>query len=493
MITEIIKELEEQTNVRANLIAMKEQVSSQDCKNEVLQWEQQTGFLRSFLEHGDPKVRKNAALILGVLGDGEALDAIFTAYEKEDKLFAKSSYLTAMQAFDCAKYSDRLHERYEKLCKEEWTQEESKHVLEEQKAMEKLIQKLDGVTRHKFTGWQEDSEVILTTNAGYRDVTAERILSAEPALIPAGVKVRGADIHELIQIRTYREMLFMTNASRHIPDDPDKIADELIAGGLLEQIEKLHEGEPPYYFRIEKKKKLPTEKTGEFIRHLASCIEKKSGRKLINSTDNYEIEIRLNRNKNGTIFPCLKLYTIPMKRFSYRKHSIAASIHPATAALLMELSKPYLKPGVQIIDPFCGVGTMLIERSLLVPAGDMYGTDIFGEAIIGARENAKAAEMNINYIQRNFFDFTHDYLFDEIVTDMPVRGKKSKEEQDRLYSRFFMKAAEILKPGGVIIMYSNEMGFIKKQLRLNRDFVMKKEFCIRAKEGYCLFIIGFKG
>ena len=101
--------------------------------------------------------------------------------------------------------------------------------------------------------------------------------------------------------------------------------------------------------------------------------------------------------------------------------------------------------------------------------------------------------MNINYIQRNFFDFTHDYLFDEIVTDMPVRGKKSKEEQDRLYSRFFMKAAEILKPGGVIIMYSNEMGFIKKQLRLNRDFVMKKEFCIRAKEGYCLFIIGFKG
>ena len=493
MITEILKELEEQTNIRANLISLKEQLTSEDCKDQVLQWEEQTGFLRSFLTHEDPKVRKNAALILGAVEDESALDELFTAYEKEDKLFVKSSYLSAMQTFDCAKYSDQLHERYEKLCKGEWSEEESKHILAEQKAMEKLIQKLDGVIRHKFAGWKEDSEVILTTNAGYRDVTADRIHSADPVLIPAGVKVKGADIRELIEIRTYREMLFMTNASRHIPDDPDKIANELIASGILEQIESLHEGEPPYYFRIEKKKKLPTEKTGEFIHHLANCLEKKSGRKLINSTDNYESEIRLNRNKNGTIFPCLKLYTIPMKRFAYRKHSIAASIHPATAALLMELAKPYLKPDAQVIDTFCGVGTMLVERNMLVPAGDMYGTDIFGEAITGARENAEAADMMINYIQRNFFDFTHDYLFDEIVTNMPARGKKSKEEQDRLYSRFFEKAAEILKPGAVVVMYSNEMGFIKKQLRLNRDFVMKKEFCIRAKEGYCLFIIGYKG
>lgn len=492
MITEIIKELEEQTNIRANLISMKEQLTSEDCRNQVLQWAKQTDFLRSFLEHEDPKVRKNAALILGALEDADSLDAIFTAYEKEDKLFVKSSYLVAMQKFDCKKYSDQLHERYEKLCKENWSEEESKHVMAEQKAMEKLIQKMDGVTRHKFIGWNEDSEVILTTNSGYREVTAERISSAEPTLIPAGVKVKGADIHELIQIRTYREMLFMTNASRHIPDDPDKLAEELLAGGILEQIEKLHEGDAPYYFRIEKKKKLATEKNGEFIRHLANCIEKKSGRKLINSIDNYEIEIRLNRNKNGTIFPCLKLYTIPMKRFSYRRRSIAASIHPATAALLMELAKPYLKEGAQIMDPFCGVGTMLVERNMLVPAGDMYGTDIFGEAILGARENAKAAGLNINYIQRNFFDFTHDYLFDEIVTDMPARGKKSKEEQDRLYSRFFAKASEILMPGGMIIMYSNEMGFIKKQVRLSQNFFLKKEFCIRAKEGYCLFIIEYK-
>lgn len=72
---------------------------------------------------------------------------------------------------------------------------------------------------------------------------------------------------------------------------------------------------------------------------------------------------------------------------------------------------------------------MLIERDLLVPAGDMYGLDIFGEAVIKARENAKAAGRQINYINRDFFDFTHKYLFDEIICNMPLRGKKQEKNR----------------------------------------------------------------
>mgnify|MGYP002245200123 CR=1 FL=1 len=64
----------------------------------------------------------------------------------------------------------------------------------------------------------------------------------------------------------------------------------------------------------------------------------------------------------------LKLYTIPMQRFSYRKNVVAASIHPSLAAMLVSLAKPYLKENAQILDPFCGVGTMLIERDIAQPA-----------------------------------------------------------------------------------------------------------------------------
>ena len=67
-------------------------------------------------------------------------------------------------------------------------------------------------------------------------------------------------------------------------------------------------------------------------------IEEKTDRQLINSATDYEVELRLIQTRSGRFFPCVKLQTIPMKRFAYRKMSIAASIHPAQAALIMQLS-----------------------------------------------------------------------------------------------------------------------------------------------------------
>lgn len=69
---------------------------------------------------------------------------------------------------------------------------------------------------------------------------------------------------------------------------------------------------------------------------------------------------------------------------------------------------------------------MLMERDLLVPAGDMYGLDIFGEAVIKARENAKAAGRQINYINRDFFDFTHKYLLMKSFPICHCEGKNKR-------------------------------------------------------------------
>lgn len=223
------------------------------------------------------------------------------------------------------------------------------------------------------------------------------------------------------------------------------------------------------------------------------CVTgKKSDWKLANSTTDYEIEIRLIEAKDGSFVPFLKLYSMKMKRFAYRKNAIAMSIHPATAAMLMYLAKPYLKENAQILDPCCGVGTMLIERDILVPAREKYGIDIFGDAIDMARENAALAGEKINFIHRDYFDFKHDYKFDEIVTNMPVKGKKAKEDMDAFYARFFEKSKSLLAEDGIIIMYSNEVGFVKKQLRLQPCYRLIQEYTIRKKDSYCLFIIGMK-
>ena len=223
------------------------------------------------------------------------------------------------------------------------------------------------------------------------------------------------------------------------------------------------------------------------------ALEAASDWKLINSTTDYELEIRLIETKDGNFVPFLKLYTLQMKRFAYRKNAIAMSIHPANAAMLMYLAKPYMKEHAQILDPCCGVGTMLIERDILVPAREKYGIDIFGDAIEMARENAAFAGEKINFIHRDYLDFKHDYKFDEIITNMPVRGRKSKEELDAFYAAFFEKSRSLLAKDGIIIMYSNEVGFVKKQLRLQPCYRLLQEYCIRKKDSYYLFIIGMKG
>jgi 23S rRNA G2069 N7-methylase RlmK/C1962 C5-methylase RlmI len=136
---------------------------------------------------------------------------------------------------------------------------------------------------------------------------------------------------------------------------------------------------------------------------------------------------------------------------------------------------------------------MLIERDICVPAREKYGIDIFGDAIVMARENAALAGEQINFIHRDYFDFKHSYKFDEIITNMPMRGRKTREEQDAFYGEFFRKSRSILAEDGIIIMYSNEQGFIKKHLRLNPDYKLLQEFCMREKDQFYLFIIGVKG
>ncbi|MBQ8040796.1 MAG: methyltransferase, partial [Lachnospiraceae bacterium] len=275
--------------------------------------------------------------------------------------------------------------------------------------------------------------------------------------------------------------------------DPQKAAEEIWENGILELLKELHKEDGSFYYRIECKSSMELEERSVFTKRLGAQLDRLSDGMLINSAGDYEIELRLIANKDGEFFPCIKLFTIKNNRFAYRKNAIAASIHPSTAALMMEMVQGYLKENAQIIDPFCGVGTMIIERDKKVPAKEIYGTDIFGEAIAFGRENAKAAGVKINFINRDFMEFEHGYLFDEIITNMPLRGKKTKQEMDEFYGKFFQKAKSILKDDAIIVMYTNEMGFVKKQLRLNKEYELLQETCMQTKNDFNLVVMKFKG
>ena len=75
------------------------------------------------------------------------------------------------------------------------------------------------------------------------------------------------------------------------------------------------------------------------------------------------------------------LHTIADSRFSYRRNAIATSMHPVKAAEVVSIASEYLADDADVLDPFCGTATLLIERYRKRKAAHLYGVDIFGEAI----------------------------------------------------------------------------------------------------------------
>ena len=506
----LIEAILQNRDIRVNLIEIRQRMKQPGEREVFLRLLSDTpelsGALRGLLADEDPKVRKNAALIIGEANAGESLQALYEAYCQEETLFIRGDYLKAMGQMDYRPLLGKLKERLEEMKDQEVPQEELKHYREEMTQLQKLLLKMQPGKKHVFTGMDGRYDVLLTCNRNFREVTARQVNG--DGEVSLGVRVRRADLRQIFRVRTFRELLFVLNVTG-IGPEPEEAARALADSNLLSLLVRGHdpkkENDPvqgrsqeksapmdPFRFRITVIGKMPLDKRSTFIRKCSFALEQASGRKLLNSASDYEVELRLMERKDGTFLPLLKLHTLKDPRFSYRRESIAASIHPSDAALIAALTRPYLIEDAQVLDPFCGVGTMLVERDIARRAKGLFGVDIFGEAIEKARENAKLAEKEIHYVNRDFFDFTHKGLFDEIFTNMPIRGKKTREEQDAFYQSFFEKAEDVLKPGGIMVLYSNEKGFIKKQLRLREEWKLVNEFCLNEKEDFSVYVIRLK-
>ena len=489
------EQLRKKEALRETLSKIRSEIKEPEKREEARKEADVAELLIGLLSEEDAKTRKNAALLIGDLQLEEAKAALLAAYQKEKTLFVKSAYLTALCELHIEEYGDFFRERLEELKALPAVEEEMKHRNEEIRELTKILQKTEGVKKHPFRGFTAPHEMLLLTNREQREVTLSEVkeigasVQRRVELHPLGVKIFSKEVLPFAKLRTYRELLFQIHTESRLNDRADAAAKLLWESDPYKVLTECHKGDAPFYFRLEVKGR---ENRTEFVKKLGIALEKVSGWKLMNSTTDYEVEIRLIETKDGGFVPFLKLYTIPVKRFSYRKHAVAASIHPANAAMLVYLAKPYLKEDAQILDPCCGVGTMLIERDICVPAREKYGIDIFGDAIEMARENAAAAGERINFIHKDYLDFKHAYKFDEIITNLPDRGKKSREEMDAFYAAFFEKSKEILADEAVLILYSNEIGFVKKQLRLHREYRLIQEFAIQKKTGDTLFVIGYR-
>ena len=324
MIREYLEQIENGMDVRKNLIALKAACKDSAGRTAVLYaLNNQLQVFYDLLKSEEPKIRKNVALILGQLGVQDSLVPLFDAYEKEETLFVKSSYLTAIRELDYRQYLEVFKKRLQELQSQEIEESNRKHIKEECKLLQDMILALEGYQKHTFTGWKVPSRIILMTNRNFREITAEQIKSHHPKVFNAGVQARTSDLKEIFEVRTFKELLFvledkssLTKEGKTVDEMARMLAKQISDSSLLQFLQERHQGETPFYFRIECKNKMDLKQKSVFTKKLGSYLQEQSENQLINSTSHYEVELRLIENKSGNFNFLIKLFTLKDSRFS---------------------------------------------------------------------------------------------------------------------------------------------------------------------------------
>jgi tRNA (guanine10-N2)-dimethyltransferase len=119
-----------------------------------------------------------------------------------------------------------------------------------------------------------------------------------------------------------------------------------------------------------------------------------------------------------------------------------------------------LQPGAKVIDPFCGIGGILLE--MLDLGYETYGNDISAWDLELAKQNIS------HYFPEKTYTLTEsdvknlpfeDDFFDGMVTDIPY-GKSCRRAGNDVYESFLQEAQRTLKNNAkLIVIYANFLDF----------------------------------
>lgn len=503
---ELLAQIHLRQDTRRCLIKIKELLKGKDGENYIRFLKKECEALEDFkalLSDEDAKVRKNTARILGELAVPEMLQVLWETYLAEKTRFVRSAYLEALRSFDYRALLPAMKEQQKQIEAIPIDEENRKHLQEEKMLLRGLIAAKEQRRLHRFKGDGIPSELVLTTNRNHKHVVLEALGTLRKKEFNAGVMVQTKEPSQLLEIRTFEEMFFVLPGCGSVQAEPVQAAVALSAGGLVSYLDARHEkSEEPYVFRIELRSQMTLEQKSTFVRKMAMHLEEETKGRMVNAVSDYDIEIRLVESRQGDFNVLLKFFTLKDYRFAYRRKNIAAGMRPVGAALAIALAasefrtdlkgkkQPFFRENALVLDPFCGTGTMLIERHKYGKTREMFGLDIYSDAVEAARYNSQLADCKANYIHRDFFTFTSDRLFDEVITDMPFYTGESWEKQEelsRLYQGFFERIPKLLAQDAVMLLYTHDRALVKKYA--GAAFRTIKEFELSMKEGSYLFLL----
>jgi SAM-dependent methyltransferase len=412
-----------------------------------------------------PKLRKNAARLLGALSFEKDAAALASALLSEQTRFVRPSIILALGSAGGEEAKKALQSHNIPPVSDET---EAKHFAEESDALKTALSRLTPRDRHRFLGLRYETEtelrsalclaVPLSNELKEQGFRPERVSGDR-------VSVKTNDYPGLFKARSFSEALLPL--ARGIPLRAEAIAS--VKSRMIELLKYSHEGVPPYAYRIELKAEADR---GTLARGLARILD---GPELVNAPSEYEAELRI--EASGPICDVyLKLFTFLDNRFIYRLQSLPASIKPSVAAGVLRYALPFLKKDARVLDPCCGSGTMLIERAMISPCKELIGLDIFGKAADISRENAGAAKIKAKFIKTDCLNFKPGGQFDEVISNLPFGNRVgTHKENTELYEGLARKLTEWLAPDGIAVLYTMEYELLKRLINKTKGLALENE------------------
>ncbi len=182
---------------------------------------------------------------------------------------------------------------------------------------------------------------------------------------------------------------------------------------------------------------------------------RKASPELINdpTESSWEVIVRERASAGKTHVELLLLPSaLSDSRFTYRVRDVPAASHPTIAAALARVAG--VRDNDVVWDPFVGSGSELIERAKLGKFARAIGSDIDDKALEAARENAKAAGVDLEIVSGDALKFSPGKV--SLIISNPPMGRRLHREGElhAFFDRFLSHAASLLVEHGRIAWVS---------------------------------------
>ncbi len=165
---------------------------------------------------------------------------------------------------------------------------------------------------------------------------------------------------------------------------------------------------------------------------------------------------------DSEFFLTVRLSDDRMRHREYKAAHRPASLRASSAAALAWASEP--RDDDVVLDPFCGAGTILIERAHLGKYAMLLGSDRDQAALAAARTNVGARYKPIRL--ENWDADTiplADASVSKIVTNLPWGIRYGSHGENRkLYPEWFREFARVLKSGGTMVLLTAEWRLMRE-------------------------------